>query len=102
MKRICVNVTDEQAAALAARTKEDGIPQSEQIRRALANVVFGRKVTCLWNNGDNASGIETVNGFSFPISWSRPPEQSREDFRQRWPEISQDEVNEALLQKAGR
>jgi hypothetical protein len=35
MKRICVNVTPEQAEALKDRAREYGIPQATQIRRAL-------------------------------------------------------------------
>jgi hypothetical protein len=35
MKRICVNVTDEQAARLNASEEEFGVPQSVQIRKAL-------------------------------------------------------------------
>lgn len=35
MKRICVNLTAEQAAALQERANETGVLQSEQIRRAI-------------------------------------------------------------------
>lgn len=35
MKRICVNVTDEQAARLKASEEEFGVPQSVQVRKAL-------------------------------------------------------------------
>ena len=40
MKRICVNVSDEQAAALQRRNVETGVPQSEQIRRAINLALF--------------------------------------------------------------
>jgi hypothetical protein len=39
MKRISVNVTPEQAAALKERTIRDGVPANEQIRRAI-NLLF--------------------------------------------------------------
>jgi hypothetical protein len=50
MKRICVNVSDEQAAALQRRNVETGVPQSEQIRRAINLALFadeqvGKKTT---------------------------------------------------------
>jgi hypothetical protein len=38
MKRICVNVTDEQAAALKERAEVTGVLQSEIIRRAIADL----------------------------------------------------------------
>jgi hypothetical protein len=39
MKRIYVNLTDEQAAALKARARETGVPQAEQIRRAITSAL---------------------------------------------------------------
>jgi hypothetical protein len=39
MKRICVNIAPEQAEALRARAKETGVPQAEQIRRAIATAL---------------------------------------------------------------
>jgi hypothetical protein len=41
MKRISVNLTPEQAAGLKARARETGVPQSEQIRRAIASSFSG-------------------------------------------------------------
>ena len=38
MKRICVNLTEEQAAGLKERAKVSGVLQSEIIRRALADL----------------------------------------------------------------
>jgi hypothetical protein len=39
-KRICVNLTPEQAAALKERAVTTGVPQSEQIRRAINLSLF--------------------------------------------------------------
>ena len=43
MKRICVNVTDEQAAQLRERADETGVLQSEQIRRYINLGLFADK-----------------------------------------------------------
>jgi|HubBroStandDraft_2_1064218.scaffolds.fasta_scaffold879751_2 hypothetical protein len=40
MKRISVNVTPEQAAALKERTIRDGVPANVQIRRAINLLLF--------------------------------------------------------------
>jgi hypothetical protein len=40
MKRVCVNLTPEAAAALKARALETGVPQAEQIRRAINLALF--------------------------------------------------------------
>ncbi|HWY20029.1 MAG TPA: ribbon-helix-helix domain-containing protein [Candidatus Acidoferrum sp.] len=39
-KRVCVNLTPEQAAALKERAVTTGVPQSEQIRRAINLSLF--------------------------------------------------------------
>lgn len=40
MKRICVNVTETQFAKLKARQQDTGVPQAEQIRRALDSLLL--------------------------------------------------------------
>jgi hypothetical protein len=41
MTRVTVNLTPEQAQALKDRARETGVPQSEQIRRAIASSFSG-------------------------------------------------------------
>lgn len=41
MTRVTVNLTTEQAQALKDRASETGVPQSEQIRRAIASSFSG-------------------------------------------------------------
>jgi hypothetical protein len=44
MKRITVNVTDAQAAALKKCAARDGVRQAEQIRRAIDLAIFADKL----------------------------------------------------------
>lgn len=45
MTRICVNLTSEQVASLKQRALDTGVPQSEQIRRAINLALFADKQT---------------------------------------------------------
>jgi hypothetical protein len=58
MKRICVNVTDEQATALKKRAQETGVIQAEQIRRAINLCLFADEQAAKRRVTDNMGYVE--------------------------------------------
>ena len=96
MKRICVNLTNEQAALLKVRADETGVLQSEIIRRAITCFTTESVTVILANNGERAIGVETQYGVSSPIEIPRPAHLCPAAFINQYPAPTSEEWSAAI------